>query len=173
MSKKFDLSRKKNIKNFSEDDDKHDRIVHILDEKYNIDTLKKLDEKNPMEQAIKYDAVKSNPPRKGFMKVDVFESTDNDGNPIAVSKSKGFDGKEQEVKHYPIMSVDLNTLIAADIAACPSNVMPMLLDEYQLLAVNEKRKFKPEKRKDEFNWWWIVFFLLMIPGIIFVILLFL
>lgn len=148
-------------KDKDEGKDTHGRAVKKLDE------LRKLDENNPMERAIKFDMVKKYPPKPGFMKVDVFDGVDSDGNRIAISQSS-----EKTLFHDPIMSIDLNTSIGADVAACPSNVMPMLIDEYVQIAMEEKKDYKPEKPETQFNWWWIVFFLLMIPGIITVILFF-
>lgn len=146
--------------------DVHEEVVKKLD------SLRKLDEDNPMERAIKFDAVKHNPPKPGYMKVDVFEGRDEDEDRIAISRSKNEAGEYVYIEHDPIFTIDLNTAIAADVAACPSHVMPQLIDEYVQLAMEEKKEYKPEKRKDEFNWWWIVFFLLMTPGILLVIFLF-
>lgn len=133
-----------------EPEDKHKKIAEELDR------IRDLDEKNPLEQAMKFNAVKKNPPKKGFMEVQL------------VSKSK--DGEYAEDPYYII---DLNTAIMANVAACPSNVIPMLIDQAQRLAVDKMKTFKPEKRGNEFNWWWIVLAIILIPGIITVILMFL
>ena len=128
-----------------------------------------------MEQAMKFDEVKKNPPAPDYMKVEVAEEEDDDGNTFIVSESRGRDGEgtPKRIRHDPFFTIDLNTAIMADVAKVPSNVVPMFIDKAQQLVANEKKEFKAEKRKGEFNWWWIVFFLLMIPGIIFVVLLFL
>lgn len=133
-----------------------------------LDELKQLDEQNPLEQAIKYKAVKQNLPEPGYMKVECFEEKDENGKPIVISKSEN-----KTLIHSPFFVVDLNKAIAADITACPSSVGPMLIDMSQKLVELKKAAFKVEKRKSEFNWWWIVLAVLLIPGIITVILMFL
>lgn len=146
------------------DESNHDTAIKKLDE---TPDTKKWDESNPLERAKKFQEVKANPPKPGYMEVKVFEGTDDNGNPIVISKSK-----DKEIKHDPFFTIDLNTLITADVAACPSNVVPMLIDQAVQLVMNEKKTFKPEKRKEMFNYWWVVMALLMIPGIILIILLF-
>jgi len=154
------------------EESEHDKATKKLDEITKIPDTKKWDESNPLERAKKFQQVKANPPEPGYMKVEVFKETDSNGNPIVVSKSTDDKRTVKEVKHNPIFTIDLNTLITADVAACPSNVVPMLIDQAVQLAMNEKKTFKPEKRKEMFNWWWIVMALLMIPGIILIVLLF-
>jgi len=163
---------KYSLKGGDTDKDKHDEMTSKIDslvKPNSIDDIKHLDESNPMERAIKFDKVKRDPPSPGYMKVELFEEEDKNGNRIVISK----DTEGTEIKHDPIFTVDLKTSIDADITGCPSNVMPMLIDEAVQLAMNEKKEFKPEKRRDEFNYWWLVMGLLMLPGIILVILLFL
>ena len=145
----------------------HDKVVDKLDAM----DMRKLDEDNPMEQAKKFDIVKDNPPKPGFMKVDLVK-TDEDP-PKIFSVSKDENGKEKRIQEDVFFTVDLYSAIQANIAKCPSNVVPMLIDQAQQLVMNEKKEFRPEKRTSEFNWWWIVLGLMMIPGIILVILLFL
>lgn len=132
---------------------------------------KNLDENNPLERAKKFVEVKKNPPKPDYMKIEVFEGDDN-GEPIVVSKSTDKDDTEVLIEHDPFFTIDLKTLIDADVAACPSNVVPMLIDQAVQLAMNEKITFKPKKRKDEFNWWWVVMGLLMLPGIFLIVILF-
>ena len=164
MVNKYDLSGVDSEPE-SKKGNRHEEIARRLD------NLRKLDEDNPMERAIKFDAVKHNPPKPGYMKVDVFEGEDENGERVAISRSKNEEGEYVYIEHDPIATVDLNTTIRSDVAACPSHVMPQLIDEHVQIALDEKKEHKPEKRKDEFNWWWIVFFLLMTPGILLVILL--
>ena len=148
--------------------DNHDELTSKVDsiiEPDSTEDIKHLDESNPMERAIKFDKVKRDPPGPGYMKVELFEEKDENGNRVFSKDTKG-----TEIKHDPMFTVDLKTSIDADINGCPSNVMPMLIDERVQLAMNEKKEFKPEKRRDEFNYWWIVMGLLMVPGIILIIL---
>ena len=148
-------------------DDVHNRAVK------NLDKIRRLDENNPMERAIKFDKVKKNPPAPGFMKVDCYEGETKDNETCIVSESRDKNGGLlKRLFHPSIFSIDLNTLITADVAACPSNIMPMLIDKHVHVALVEKKARQPDKVEKHFNWWWIVFFLLMIPGIITVILLF-
>jgi len=145
-------------------------ITKDLDEKHKkvLDEIRKLDELNPLEQAIKYTAVKRNLPKPGYMKVELHKEKDETGQPLIVSKSK-----DKEIKHGPFYVVDLNVALMANIAACPSNVVPMLIDQAQRLAVDKMKTFKPEKRAKEFNYWWIVFILLIAAPFIPIIMLFL
>ena len=126
-----------------------------------LDKIQKLDELNPMEQAIKYKAVKRNPPEPGYMQVDVFKV---EGEDKVVSKST-----KKNLEEDPFFSVDLNTAIMANIAACPSNVIPMLIEQARHLSWEKVKTFKPEKRGFDFNWWWIVFILLVIAPVVVVI----
>lgn len=150
------------------DDDKklleHDTIASKIDKM----DFRKLDENNPFEQAQKFDAIKENPPEPGFMKVDIVQ-TDTDP-PELFSISKDETGKEKRIKEDIIYTVDLYSAIQANIAKCPSNVVPMLIDQAQQLVMNEKKEYKPEKRTNEFNWWWVIIALMMLPGIILLIL---
>jgi len=113
------------------------------------DKLRKLDEHNPLEQAMKFDELRKNPPKKDFMKVECFEREDAKGNKYIESKSTQLDGTEKIIKHHPFFSIDLHDAIMAQVNACPANVGPMLLDQGMKLADLEKHTFKPEKRRDE------------------------
>jgi len=162
-------NKKKLYKLKKEDEDKSS-----LDEQHKktLEEIRRLDKLNPMEQASKYKAIKDNPPKPGYMKVELFEEKGPNEEPVIVSKS-GNDGKEKKFKHSPFFAVDLNTLIQANIAAVPSNVVPQLIDQAQRLAVEKKLTFKPEKRMKEFNYWWIVFILCIVAPIIPLIFIFL
>ncbi len=131
--------------------------------------IKKLDEDNPMERAIKFDYVKRNPPKPGFMEVEVHEAKDDEGNRFVVSESEQEETKIRMV-HDPFRVVDLNTSIMADVTRCPSHVMPQLIDEYVEINMTEKKEFKPEKPKEEFRYWWLLILILMLPGVILLIL---
>jgi len=143
----------------------HDDIAKTLD---NMD-VRKLDEDNPMEQAQKFDRVKNNPPEPGYMKVELVKTDEDPPNIFSVSKQQ--DGTTKRIKEDPFYTIDLYGAVMANIAKCPSNVVPMLIDQAQQLVMNEKKEFKPEKRTSEFNWWWIVLALMMLPGVILIILL--
>lgn len=170
MKKKVKRKKKYNLKKPKEENknvDLHDKAKKHLDALGTRD----LDVNNPMERALKLDKVKKNPVKPGYMKIEVYEGEDENGNRVAVSKSES---NNKVLIHDPIRTVDLNTSIQADVAACPSNVMPMLIDEYVQMAVSEDKTFKPEKkRRDGFNWWWVVFFLMPLPGILLFIIAFL
>lgn len=130
-----------------------------------VQIYKGLDEENPLERARKFEAVKSSQVEPGYMGVDAFEGEDEDGNKYIISMS-GSGAKKKIFIHDGMFKTDLNTSISADIAAVPMNVMPMIVDQAQQLVANEKKEFKPKKRKEEFNWWWVVLGLLMLPGIV-------
>jgi len=112
------------------------------------DELRKLDEHNPLEQAMKFDEVRKNPPKPGYMKVECFEAEDNDGNKCNMSKSVTPEGIKW-IKDKPFFITDLHSAIEANIAACPSNVGPMILAEGIKLAKLKKDVFRTEKRRDE------------------------
>jgi len=140
-----------------------------------LDRVKELDEQNPLEQAMKYRAVKQNPPVPGYMEVRCYDDKDEKGEPFVVSESDIPDdngnssGRVKRFKHSPFYTVDLNKAIMADVAACPSNVGPMLIDMAQKFVELKKTAFKVDKRRSEFNWWWIVLAVLLIPGILTVV----
>jgi hypothetical protein len=133
--------------------------------KTNIDKmgLSNIDLSNSSERAKEFHELKKYPPEKDFQEIKVYEAMDKKGNSFIVSESKDENGKELKIIEDPFMTIDLNTLIQADVAACPSSVMPMLVDEYVQIALAEKKEFKPEKPKKEFNYWWILFLLMPLP----------
>jgi len=104
-----------------------------------------------MEQAKKFDIVRENPPKPGFMKVDLVEKKDDNDIPYVESVSIDQDGKEKRIREDPFFTIDLYSAVQANIAKCPSNVGPMLLDQQAQLVMNEKKEFKPEKRKSEID----------------------
>ena len=168
MANKYDISEdddsKKTNTKTSED------VERFID---NLDKIKDLDEKNPLEQAMKFNAIKQNPPEPGYMEVRMFKDKDEKDRPVFVSESDHIDddGKKvlKQLRHDPSFVIDLNSALMANVAACPSNVIPMLIDEAQRLAVDKMKTFKPEKRRSEFSWWWIVLAVLLIPGILTVV----
>jgi len=174
------MSNKYNFGGEDKEDEIHKEIERKLDkiedEEKTITEIKQLDELNPLERAEKFEEIKKNPPQPGYMDVKVYGGTNkNTGEPVVVSISKGpkGDGDEKVILHNPIMPVDLNTSVKADIAACPSSVIPMVIDERLQLQADEKKEYKPRKRKPEFNWGWVLILMLMVPAIVFVILYFL
>jgi len=110
--------------------------------------LRKMDEHNPMEQAIKFQEVRKNPPKKGYMKVECYEALDDDGNKWICSKSNGPDGIKW-IKHKPFFVTDLYQAIMSNVATCPANVGPMLIDQGMKQIDLEKKQFKPQKRRDD------------------------
>lgn len=163
---KYDL--KKQIK---------DRPKTVEDEIDSLTTIKQLDDENPLEQAIKYDMVKRNMPKKDYMKVTKkqVQVRDNEGNKrdFIVTESKQKNGKILRIIQDVIRVVDLNTSILADIARCPSHVGPLLIDNYVKVNLEEKEEFKPEKRREIPIWLYIVLLLLMLPGILIAVFVFL
>lgn len=148
--------------------DIHDDIADKID-KMNIDQIRNLDQNNPMEHAIKYDMVKHHMPKPDYMKVEVHEEQDDKtGEIYPVSESEHKDEKGniviKKIRHFPFFVIDLNTAIAANVAQVPMNVVPNLIDMAQDIVWEEKKAYKPEKRKEEFNYWWIIFILLIISG---------
>jgi len=140
-----------------------------------LDRIKELDEQNPLEQAVKYRAIKQNPPEQGYMEVRLFKDKDKKGNPVVVSESDIPDddgnpsGEVKQYRHDPFFTVDLSKQLNGDITSCPSSVGPMLIDMAQKLVETKKGAFKQDKRRSEFNWWWIVLAVLLIPGILTVV----
>lgn len=142
-------------------EDVHDIAVKKLDE------MRKLDENNPLERAEKYDMVKKHPVRPGYMAVKCYEVRDKDGEPFVVSVSKQDDGSFKTVEIQPFMVVDPYMLYAGNIAQCPMNVVPMLIDQAEQQVELRKDTFiKRKEKRGEFNWWWIVFIFLIIMGVI-------
>lgn len=175
MPSKYDINEDiddkvdRKLKGLTKKDEKED-INEFIDK---LDRVKELDEQNPLERATKYRAVKQNPPQQGYMEVKCYEDKNEKNEPVVVSESihEGENGKKMVKRKYhnPFFTVDLNKLIMADIAACPSNVGPMIIDMAQKLVEIKKRAFSAEKRTKEWNWWWIVLIILLIPGILTVI----
>jgi hypothetical protein len=123
--------------------------------------LRKLDERNPMEQANKFDEVRRNPPKQGYMRVECHEAIDENGDRWVTSCSVDGPDSVKWIKHEAFFVTDLYNAIAANVAGCPINVGPMLLDQGMKLVDMENKKFKPEKRKDE-NMFMVVFIIAMI-----------
>ena len=161
-SKRYDFTR-------TDEDEKKDIEESIETKIDRIIDIKKLDEDNPMERAIKFDYVKKNPPKPGYMDVKMYNAVSEDGNSFIVSES-GQKSKTLRMLHDPFRIVDLNTSIMADVTRCPSHVMPQLIDEFVQINMAEKKEFKPEPAKEEFKWWWVIILLMMVPGILLLIL---
>jgi hypothetical protein len=173
MAKKYDIEKEIDEKEIDVTTEKNIKdMENFID---SLNKVKELDEQNPLEQAIKYRAVKQNPPEPGYMEVRCYEDKDDKGEPVVISESdipKDDGSPSTEVKrfkHDPFFTTDLSKLIMADITACPSSVGPMLIDMAQKLVEIKKGAFKIDKRKSEFNWWWIVLAVLLIPGILTVV----
>lgn len=150
---KKETSGKENVVNMERE--RLDRALKKADE------MRQLDDNNPMERAAKYREVNKNPPKKGFMEVQCFEEEDDSGNKFIVSESVQKDGKIKRIRHSPFFIVDLQSAIMANVAACPANVGPMLLDEGMKLVDLKKQAFKPEKRRDD-NKMMVVLFIALI-----------
>lgn len=123
--------------------------------------LRKLDEKNPMEQANKFEEVRRNPPKQDYMKVECYEAIDENGDKWIYSASIGGPDDVKWIKHKPFFVTDLYRAINANVAGCPSNVGPMLIDQGRKLEDLERKTFKPEKRRDE-NMFMVVLIIAMI-----------
>jgi len=127
--------------------------------------VRRLDESNPHEQAKKFRMVKQNPPHPDFMKVELHNGQDEQGRPGLYSRHVTLDsGKEAWVEHDPFFVFSPYIGFQANIAKAPMNAMDVLLDETELVAIEEKKAFKPEKRKDENNWSWILFVIMCVVG---------
>ena len=124
--------------------------------------LKRLDEANPHEQAEKFRMIKKNPPNIDFMKVEVFKGSDGK----VYSKSIQFDGETKWLEHDPFFVFSPFIGFQSNINKAPLNTVPMLLDEAMNVVAEEKKAFKPEKRKDENNWSWVLFIILCAAGTI-------
>lgn len=112
------------------------------------DELRKLDDLNPLEQALEFEEVRKNPAKPGFMRVECFKAIDENGDCCILSKSNTPEGIKW-IKELPFFVTDLHSAIDANIAACPANVGPMILSEGIKLAKLKKDVWKTEKRKDE------------------------
>lgn len=143
------------------DESRHDDIADSID---SLDFYRKLDENNPLERASKFDMIKKNMPISGYMEVKCSDSGDIVH--TTISESIKEDGTIKKIEHSPFLVVDLYSAINANIAQCPMNVVPMLIDQAQQMVELEKKTFKPEKRKDEFNWWWLIVIGIILMGIV-------
>jgi hypothetical protein len=148
--KKYDLSPVKKTKSVEE------QVDEVLG-------FKKLDESNPLERAEKFEMVKANPVKKDYMKIELRESASPDGSMKIVSKSEAGAYPEN-----PFFTIDLNTLITGHINACPSNVVPMLIEQAKQM-VRKEKVFRHEKRDKEFPWGWVIIGLSFVPAIILLI----
>lgn len=131
-----------------------------------IEDIHKLDESNPHELAKKFETIKKNPPDPNFMKVDVFHGVDKNGKDKIYSKSIDFNGDIKWLEDDPMYCFSPYIGFKADIAQSGMHVVPMLLDEMANVVAEEKKAFKPEKRKDEKQWQWILFIVLAVVGAI-------
>jgi len=153
-----------------------DDIEKVIDRKSALDDIRRhvekesqrvrrLDENNPHEQAKKFRMVKENPPDPDFMKVDLHHGENQQGEHRLYSRHiKLNDGRESWVEHDPFFSFSPYIGFMANIAKAPMNAMDVLFDETELVAVETKNAFKPEKRKDENNWTWILFVIFCVLG---------
>jgi hypothetical protein len=68
-----------------------------------------------------------------------------------------------------IMDIDLKQMADAQVSDCASTIFPTIYDEGVQIAVDEKKAWTPEKRKDEFQYWWIVvLIMILVPMLLFV-----
>lgn len=153
--KKWDMSK---VSKETDVVDEHDKIAKKLD---SLKEFEKLDEYNPLEQAMMFDTVKKHPPKPGFMEVKTDIAETEDGNIVVVSESKQEGNKIKRIIHSRFHVIDLFSYLQANIAKCPMYVAPMIYDMGQKLIAEEKAAFKPEKYKEAFNWWWLVFLALI------------
>lgn len=92
--------------------------------------------------------IEEKPPQPGYMSVSLGESKEEDG----------------------LYTIDLNTLLAADLSNCPGTVIPVLLDNTVQTAFEIADAYKPEKIRLPFNWIWIIILIIGVLIVIFVIL---
>lgn len=138
---------------------------------------KKLDAESVEDRVAKIQEIKANPPEEGFMELTLHKAKKKDDDEeflVAKDEDKQVwkDEDDNIVILEPIQQIDLKKLSDAQFADTESHVVPMLIDMAVKVADDIKRAFKPEIRKEPFNWWWVIFFILMIPGIVFLILYF-
>jgi len=148
-------------------DDAHKRAVEEIDRhvKHLSRDIRELNESNPHEQAIKFNEIKKNPPDIDFMKVECFHGKDKDGGDVVCSRSINLsNGETRWVEHNPFFVFSPYIGFQANIAKAPLHSMDMLLDEAMNMVNEEKKAFKPEKRKDENNLGWIIFVVLCVLG---------
>jgi len=129
--------------------------------------MRELDESNPLERAEKFNMVKRHPVKPGWLEVRCYEIEDNDGNPRVLSVSKQDDGTFKHIELEPFMIVDPYMLYASNIAQCPMNVVPMLIDQAEQQVELRKDTFiKKKEKRGEFSWWWLVVIGLILIGVL-------
>ena len=146
------------------EEDSHSKAVRVLDK---LRKMNELDEHNPLERAEKFDVVKKHPVKPGYMKVGCYKVTDEDGDTKVVSVSRRDDGTYKKIVHDPFMVIDPNMLYASNVAQCPMNVVPMLIDQAEQQEALRKDTFiRRKEKRGEFNWWWLVLVGLIIVSVI-------
>jgi hypothetical protein len=125
---------------FSTDEKELDKKIDKELEKFNKDA----------EQLNILDKIQDEPPSPGYM-----------GVKLGADSEPGDDG---------VYEIDLNVLLAADLAQCPGTVIPVLLDNTVQTAFEKRDAYRSEKRKLDFQWIWI---LILIIGVgVFILVLF-
>jgi len=169
LKKKTEKNKQKDDLSFNgsfddtEEKGDHERAVDTLDDLLG---MKKLDENNPLERSEKFNMVRKHPVKPGYMEVKGYEVKNKDGDSVVVTVSKRENGSFKIVEHDPFMVVDPYMLFAGNIAQCPMNVVPMLIDQAEQQVELRKDTFiKKKEKRGEFNWWWIVFLILILVGI--------
>jgi len=131
------MSNKKKV-NDDEDDVSFDDVTHNVDKL--IDEISKEEKKQKisgMDRINFANDIRNNPPKPGFMKVDVPPG---------------------------IYSIDLNT-DAHWWFGTSCTVFPLLLDQAKRTHMDLKDSFKPEKRYPDFNFMWVVLIIVGLVGI--------
>lgn len=146
---------------YKKEDDSSEEVLDDI--RKHLKQVRQLNEANPHEQALKFEEIRKNPPSSDFMKVELIEKTIDD-EPRIFSRSKQFDGSTKEIEEDPFFLFSPYIGYQSNIAKAPLNVMDVLLDETELIAVEERKAFKPEKRKDDKQWGWVLFVILAIVG---------
>lgn len=158
-------------------------IEQKVDEKINRHETKRLEHED-----IHILDIQKNPPEPGYMNVDLkkakLKTKDDDEEPIDIDvvalplKDKyteppkdnplifiNTNGESIEI-YDPIIDIDLKQVFDSQVSDCASVIFPMLMDEYLRVAVEEKKAWQPEKRKEEFKWWWVLLLMMIIIPII-------
>ena len=133
-----------------------EKVDNLFRNSEELEKFKKLDDSNPLEKAKKFLTVKNNPPKPGYMKVELFE----DGKGGVVSKSD-----KNEFRENPFFVVDPYMLFQGNIAGSPINAVSNLL-EMTKEVVRKEKVFNKEDRVKEFPWGWIIILLSFVPGIV-------
>lgn len=149
------------------------------------------EEKRKQEETIHILDIAKNPPKPDYMKAELrgaeLKTKDEDGDDVTIPvvvlpldrKGTTQDASElpgiptdttvfvnangDTVQVYdPIFDINLKQQFDAQVSDCASTIFPMLMDEYVQLALDEKKAWTPEKRKEEFKWWWVLILLLVI-----------